>query len=106
MDENKKESSDFLKQGSILAAASLIVRFIGMIYRIPMSNILGEEGNGIYAVAFDIYDIVLIVSSYSLPLALSKIISTQNIKREYKNTSYRQQDAYPLPSVEVLLKNQ
>ncbi|WP_026835874.1 putative polysaccharide biosynthesis protein [Eubacterium xylanophilum] len=85
MDNNKKTSSDFLKQGSILAAASLIVRFIGMIYRIPMSNILGEEGNGIYAVAFDIYDIVLIVSSYSLPLALSKIISMQNIKREYKN---------------------
>lgn len=43
--------------------ASLIVRFIGMIYRIPMSNILGEEGNGIYAVAVDVYDIVLIVSS-------------------------------------------
>lgn len=56
-----------------------------MIYRIPMSNILGEEGNGIYAVAFDIYDIVLIISSYSLPLALSKIISAQNIRREYKN---------------------
>lgn len=82
--ENNK-SADFLKHGSILAMASLIVRFIGMIYRIPMSNILGEEGNGIYAVAFDIYDIVLIISSYSLPLALSKIISAQNIKREYKN---------------------
>lgn len=83
--QDNKKSADFLKHGSILAMASLIVRFIGMAYRIPMSNILGEEGNGIYAVAFDIYDILLIVSSYSLPLALSKIISAQNIKREYKN---------------------
>lgn len=82
--ENRK-SANFLKHGSILAMASLLVRFIGMIYRIPMSNILGEEGNGIYAVAFDVYDILLIISSYSLPLALSKIISAQNSKREYKN---------------------
>lgn len=84
-DQQNNKNADFLKHGSILAIASLVVRFIGMLYRIPMSNILGEEGNGIYAVAFDIYDIVLIVSSYSLPLALSKIISAQNIKREYKN---------------------
>ncbi len=85
MSKEKSSSANFLKHGSILAMASLIVRFIGMIYRIPMSNILGEEGNGIYAVAFDIYDIVLIISSYSLPLALSKIISAQDSRREYKN---------------------
>lgn len=83
--QGNNKNADFLKHGSILAMASLIVRFIGMVYRIPMSNILGEEGNGIYAVAFDIYDIILIVSSYSLPLALSKIISAQNMRREYKN---------------------
>ena len=57
--------------------ASLLVRLIGMIYRIPMANILGEEGNGIYAVAYEIYDVVLIISSYSLPLALTKIISAE-----------------------------
>ena len=84
--QQTSQGSDFLKQGSILAMASLIVRFIGMIYRIPMSNILGEEGNGIYAVAVDVYDIVLIVSSYSIPLALSKIIAAQSIQKQYKNT--------------------
>ena len=83
----KNNSSDFLKQGGILAIASLVVRFIGLIYRIPMSNILGEEGNGIYAVAFEIYDLVLIISSYSLPLAMSKIISAQIAKKEFKNSS-------------------
>lgn len=82
--QERKRSASFLKQGSLLAMASLIVRLIGMVYRIPMANILGD-GNGIYAVAFDIYDIILIVSSYSLPLALSKIISSQHSRREYKN---------------------
>lgn len=74
--QESRRSASFLKQGSLLAMASLVVRLIGMVYRIPMANILGD-GNGIYAVAFDIYDIILIVSSYSLPLALSKIISSQ-----------------------------
>lgn len=83
---SEKKSADFLKQGGILALASLLVRIIGMIYRIPMSNILGEEGNGIYAVAFEIYDLILIISSYSLPLALSKIISAQQANHEHKNT--------------------
>lgn len=83
---NERKNADYLKQGGILAMASLIVRVIGMVYRIPMSNILGEEGNGIYAVAFEIYDLILIISSYSLPLALSKIISAQQANREHKNT--------------------
>ena len=82
--QDNRRSASFLKQGSLLAMASLVVRLIGMIYRIPMANILGD-GNGIYAVAFDIYDIILIISSYSLPLALSKIISSQNSRREYRN---------------------
>lgn len=84
--KNEKKSADFLKQGGILAIASLLVRIIGMVYRIPMSNILGEEGNGIYAVAFEIYDLILIISSYSLPLALSKIISAQQANHEHRNT--------------------
>ncbi len=83
--KNETKRADFLKQGGILAMASLIVRFIGMIYRIPMNNILGAKGMGIYGIAFDIYDIVLIISSYSLPLALSKIVSGLQAKREFKN---------------------
>ena len=47
---------NYIKQGSILAGASLLVRIIGMLYRFPMSNIIGEEGNGLYSVAFEIYD--------------------------------------------------
>ena len=85
-EETGKKRADFLKQGGILAIASLLVRIIGMVYRIPMSNILGEEGNGIYAVAFEIYDVMLIISSYSLPLALSKIISAQQARKQHKNT--------------------
>lgn len=76
---------NYIKQGSILAGASLLVRIIGMLYRFPMSNIIGEEGNGLYSVAFEIYDVMLIISSYSLPLAISKMISAKRVKKEHGN---------------------
>lgn len=72
----KKQSKDsMLVQGSILAAAGLITKLLGFLYRIPMANMLGEQGNGIYSVAFSIYNIALTLSSYSLPAAVSKLIS-------------------------------
>ena len=81
----KSASKDFLVQGSILAAASIVVRMIGLIYRIPMNNILGTSGMGLYSLAFEIYNLGLILSSYSLPLAVSKMVSAKIVKKEYKN---------------------
>ena len=71
----KLGSQNFLVQGSILAAAGLIVRLIGLLYKIPMTRILGDEGIGYYNTAYEIYNIGLILSSYSLPLAVSKLIA-------------------------------
>ncbi|WP_367565653.1 polysaccharide biosynthesis C-terminal domain-containing protein [Lacrimispora sp.] len=82
----KKNSSNFLIQGVILAAAGIIVRVIGMFYRIPLADILGDEGNGYYSSAFSIYSILLIVSSYSLPTAVSKMIATRLARKEYTNS--------------------
>ena len=72
----KKHSTDsVLVQGGILAMAGLLTKLLGFLYRIPMANMLGEQGNGIYSVAFSIYNIALTLSSYSLPAAVSKLIS-------------------------------
>ncbi len=87
MGTNKK-NSNFLVQGSILAAASIIARLIGLLYRIPLTNIIGNEGMGYYSNAYNIYNVALILSSYSLPLAVSKLVSARVARKEYKN-SYR-----------------
>ena len=47
--EESKKSSSFIKQAAILAAASMIVRFIGFLYRVPMTAIIGDTGNAIYS---------------------------------------------------------
>ena len=76
MSEKKGQAGgNFLLQGSILAAAGILVRLIGLLYKIPMTRILGDEGIGYYNTAYEIYNIGLILSSYSLPLAVSKLIA-------------------------------
>ena len=73
----EKKKNDFIAQGSILAIASILVRVMGMIYRIPMTAIIGDKGNGFYSYAYSVYTILLLLSSYSLPLAVSKMVSAK-----------------------------
>lgn len=81
-----KNTNNFLMQGSILAIASIIVRIIGLVYKIPMTNVLGDEGMGYYNTAYEIYGLGLILSSYSLPLAVSKLIAAKDVLQEYTSS--------------------
>ena len=81
----KKRNDGFLIQASILAAAGILVRIIGMLYRSPMTMIIGDEGNGYYSTAYNIYVVVLLISSYSIPTAISKIVSSKLALKQYKN---------------------
>ncbi len=84
----KKSGSNILIQGSILAIASFISRIIGLVYRIPLNAIIGNKGNDYYSTAFEIYNILLIMSAYSLPLAVSKLVSARVAKGQRRN-AYR-----------------
>ena len=83
-----KNKTNFLVQGSILAFAGILVRVIGIIYRVPVQNILGREGTTYYGVAYDVYSLFLLISSMSMPLAVSKIVSVKLAKNQIKN-AYR-----------------
>ncbi|MDE6914877.1 MAG: polysaccharide biosynthesis protein [Lachnospiraceae bacterium] len=85
MKTTKKSKSNFIMQGGILAAAGIISRIIGLARRFPMEHIIGDKGNGYYGVAYEIYAIMLIVSCYSLPLAVSKVVSAKMSRRQYKS---------------------
>ena len=74
---NHKKKSNYIVQGGILAAASILVRIIGMVYRIPVTRILGPVGNSYYSAAYEVYSMVLLISSFSLPLAVSKLVSAR-----------------------------
>lgn len=67
--------------------AGIIVRLIGMLYRIPLANKIGDDGNGYYNAAYSIYSILLIMSSYSLPVAVSKMVSARLARGQFKNST-------------------
>ena len=85
MADTQKKNSNFMVQGAILGAASILVRLIGLVYRVPLNNILGAEGIAYYGVAFDVYSILLLLSSYSMPLAVSKMVSARVALGQYRN---------------------
>lgn len=87
MKNKGKGSNNFLVQGSILAAASIIAKVIGLIYRVPLTNILGDKGNSYYSTANEIYSIILMISSFSLPLAVSKLMSERIHRGEIRNAN-------------------
>lgn len=82
---SKNSGGDIIVQGSILAIAQIIVRLIGLFYRIPLQRIAGDVAMGYYGYAYDIYMLLLLVSSNGVPLAVSKLVSVTHAKRDYTN---------------------
>lgn len=80
-----KSQHNFLMQGSILALAGILSRIIGLVFKIPMVGIIGDAGMGVYSTAYEIYNILLLISSYSLPMAVSKLVSARLSVKAYGN---------------------
>ena len=83
MGQSKKDG--FIMQAGILAAAGIIVRIIGILYRSPLVAIIGDEGNGYYSTAYTIYTIILLISTNGIPSAVSKIVAGLMAKKQYRN---------------------
>ena len=66
----EKKKNDFIAQGSILAIASILVRVMGMIYRIPMTAIIGDKGNGFYSYAHQLIQSNQMSYQYRLQMQL------------------------------------
>lgn len=79
------EKSGFVKQASILALGGIICRIIGILYKRPLSLLIGKEGIGYFTLANNVYLMILLVASYSIPSALSKEIAKSLAKKEYIN---------------------
>ena len=69
--------NSFVKGAGILAISGLLVKFIGAIFRIPLTNIIGTEGIGLYQLAYPIYAFLLVASTSGLPVAISKMVSEE-----------------------------
>ncbi len=78
-----KTQKSFISGAAILAAGSLIAKFMGMFFKIPVTNILGAYGYGLYEYAYPIYNACLAISTTGLPIAVSKMVSEKMSTDDY-----------------------
>ena len=81
MAEQKKQN--FLQGTALLAAATVIVKLVGALYKVPLNAIIGEKGFGYFSTAYEIYNILLMISTAGLPVAMSRMISEASSLEHY-----------------------
>ena len=92
MEKNNNKQS-FLHGAALLAIAVAVVKVIGALYKIPLKAIIGDQGYGYFTTAYDIYSVLLMISTAGLPIATSRLISQANslghynqVRRIYKTS--------------------
>ena len=77
--------SALVKGTIVLTVASLISKFLGSIFRIPLQNIAGDEVLGILTLVYPIYMVALILSVAGIPVAISKLIARERVHQNQAN---------------------
>lgn len=72
----KAESRSFLKGATLIMLATVLAKVLGACYRIPLTNILGAEGMGVYQLIYPVYSLILTSSSGALPVAVSVLVAS------------------------------
>ena len=82
-DKRRQTNQNFLQGTALLAMATAIVKIIGAVYKIPLNAIIGEQGFGYFNTAYEIYNVLLMISTAGLPVAMSRMISQSNSLENY-----------------------
>jgi len=80
---NKKTGS-YVKGATILAAAGILSRLLGLFFKVPLYHLVGSYGNGIYGNVTNIYNLLLMVSTVGLPVAISKMVSENVAIKDFR----------------------
>ena len=81
--EKAPRKQSFLQGVAVLTAATIIVKLLGFIYKVPLQNILQERGFGYFNTAYDVYNVLLMISTTGLPVAVSRMISQAQALENY-----------------------
>lgn len=79
---SKKQT--FLGGAALLAMSAAIVKIIGALYKIPIKAVIGTDGFGYFNSAYDIYNVLLMIATTGLPVAMSRMVSEANALQNYR----------------------
>jgi len=72
---SEKKSNSFIHGALILGIANLVVKVIGAVFKVPLINLIGDDGMGYFNVAYQIYTFMFIVATAGFPIAISKMVA-------------------------------
>ena len=72
------QKQNYLHGAAVLTAGVIVMKILGAIYKIPLYNIMGTDGFTYYNVAYDLYNVLLTVSTAGFPVAMSRMVSEAN----------------------------
>ena len=75
MDEANSKNKSFLKGAVILGLAGIIIKVLGAFFRIPLANIIGDDGMGYYQTAYPIYNLFLTLAIAGIPTAIARMVA-------------------------------
>lgn len=78
----------------MLALSGMIAKILGAVYRIPLTNLLGAEGIGIYQLVFPIYALMLTLSSSGIPTAISRLVSEKRALGNFEDSKRIMKSAF------------
>ena len=82
MSETPKKQN-FLQGAALLAISTAIVKVIGAFYKLPLNMAIGAEGYSYFTTAYDIYAVLLLISTAGLPVAVSRMVSQASTLEQY-----------------------
>ncbi len=75
-----QKTNSFIKGALILGIANLLVKVIGAVFKIPLINLIGDDGMGYFNVAYQIYTFMFIIATAGFPIAISKMVAESMAK--------------------------
>lgn len=94
--EEKRESESFMSGVLVLSISTVIVKIIGLAYKIPMISYLGAEGMGYFNSAYEIYAMLCVISTAGLPVALSMLVSACRERGDWLRIQHLKRSAMAL----------
>lgn len=82
---SSKAAGSYIKGATILTAAGILSRLLGLFFKVPLYHLIGSYGNGIYYNVTNIYNLLLMVSTVGLPTAISKMVSENAALHDYRS---------------------
>ncbi len=86
MDKGSSKKT-FVSGVSVLTLSALLVKVIGLVYKIPLLHVLGAEGMGFFNAAYEIYTLFFVISTAGLPVAVSVLVSESGTRGRVKNVA-------------------